>query len=75
MSEQPQQENGVIVSLKDIYVVVRRLEDSVNAMTPHGQQIGDHESRLRSLERWKYSVPASLLAAVAAVIVAATGHH
>jgi hypothetical protein len=72
---EPAESGGVVVSLKDIYVVVRRLEDTVNAMTPHGQQITDHESRLRSLERWKYSVPASLVAAITAIVTTLITHR
>lgn len=30
----------------------------------------DHETRLRALERWKYAIPASLLSAAGAILVA-----
>lgn len=30
----------------------------------------DHEERLRSVERWTYAIPASLMAAVASIVVA-----
>lgn len=66
MSEIP--ENGVVVTLKDIYVVMRRLEDAVNAMTPHGEKLADHELRLRNLERWRYALPTSLIIAMASII-------
>jgi hypothetical protein len=30
--------------------------------------IQDHETRMRQLERWKYAIPASLLTAVASAV-------
>lgn len=66
MTEIP--ENGVMVTLKDIYVVMRRLEDAVNAMTPHGEKLADHENRLRALERWRYALPTALVIAVASIV-------
>lgn len=49
--------------------------DAIDAFTAAAKDVhADHESRLRSLERWRYGWPASVLVAVAsaaAAIVAA----
>jgi hypothetical protein len=34
------------------------------------QRLHDHEARLRTLERWNYAIPASLLSAAGAILVA-----
>ena len=34
------------------------------------KDIPDHEQRIRSLERWRWGLPASVLASVAAVVAA-----
>jgi hypothetical protein len=54
----------VVVTLKDVYIEVRRLQDTVATMTPLATQLADHENRLRSTERWRYSLPVSLLLAI-----------
>lgn len=56
------------IGIKEIYDKLCVVEDKVNAMTPQGEKITDHEVRLRSLERWKYSIPASLVIAAAAIV-------
>lgn len=37
------------------------------------EQIKDHEGRMRSVERWKLSIPISVLLAIAAAVGAAAG--
>jgi len=69
----------VQITLTDIYVELRRLQDTVAAMTPQSVQINDHETRLRALERWRYSLPVSLVLALGSTGVAiaelVTAHH
>jgi hypothetical protein len=57
-----EQFSSTVVALLDqrLGVIERKLDKVVD----------DHERRLRKLEAWMYAVPASLLAAVSAVIVA-----
>lgn len=57
-------EENAVVTLKDVWIEVRRLQDTVAMMTPQAQQLADHENRLRSSERWRYSLPVSLLLAL-----------
>ena len=64
MIEVANENENVVVTLKDIYVELRRLQDTVAAMTPQSVQINDHEGRLRALERWRYALPTSLLLAL-----------
>lgn len=37
------------------------------------EQLKDHEGRMRSVERWKLSIPISVLLAIATAVGAATG--
>lgn len=61
--------NGVTITLKDVYVELSKLRDTVNALTPQSEQLADHESRLRGLEKWKYALPTSVILAITSVIV------
>lgn len=62
------EESSVQITLKDIFIEVRRLQDTVSAMTPQAQQINDHENRLRSVERWRYALPTSFIIAITSVV-------
>lgn len=69
------EESSFTITLKDVWLEVRSVRDSVALVPQYGTQLGDHESRLRSLERWRYSAHAaagvsisSLITAVAAIL-------
>lgn len=66
MADEPK----VNITLTDVYVKLCALEERVHDMTPQGQLIKDHETRLRQLERWKYALPSSLMLALASVVIA-----
>jgi len=71
-------EEQVVVTLKDIYIEVRRLQDSMAAMTPQGLVLADHETRLRGLEKWRYSLPIAILMAFGSLALGAVElviHH
>lgn len=73
MSEEP-----LVITLKDVYIEVTRLRDTVNLMTPQATQLADHENRLRSAERWRYSLPVSLVLALGSSAVGVAellNHH
>lgn len=55
------------VSNKDLWIELRKLQDQVTLMVPQGLAIQDHEQRLRSIERWKYALPTSLILAGASL--------
>lgn len=60
---------GGSITLLDIYT--RQVEMASTLAVIHEQlrAIPDHETRLRSLERWKYALPTSLLFAIVSVAV------
>lgn len=49
---------------------IDRLTDKVDVINA---KVDDHETRMRSVERWKLSIPISVLLAIATVIGAAVG--
>lgn len=65
---------GVTISAREIYDQIVGLRDDVRSLVQSNQEVSrtldDHESRLRSVERWKYSVPLAALGAVASTGVA-----
>jgi hypothetical protein len=63
-------EPGVNVTLKDIYDSVRKIEVQMSEILPKVQAITDHEARLRTLERWKYALPSSVVLAGVSLVVA-----
>lgn len=61
---------AVVISAREIYDEVkgmrediRPLIDSTRAMN---EKLGDHESRIRSIERWKYAIPAATILSLGA---------
>jgi hypothetical protein len=57
-------DDKVVITIKDIYAEMRELVVEVRRLTQHydnGKTIDDdHEKRIRSLEAWKYGLPAAL---------------
>ena len=69
-------EHGVVITNKDIYTEVLKMKEALSLMTPQGQMLTDHEARLRSVEKWKYGLPASISTSViAAAIALLDGKH
>jgi hypothetical protein len=60
---------GVTISAREIYDQIVGLRDDVRSLVQSNQEVSktldDHEDRIRSVERWKYSVPVAALGAVA----------
>lgn len=52
-----------VVTLKDVYEELRNVHDSVNSLAPHAATLEDHETRMRSIERWKYAIPGNVILA------------
>jgi hypothetical protein len=68
-------DDTAVITLKDVYHEVQKVRDSVALVPTYGTQLGDHETRIRALERWRYSGHAaagisisSLVTAVAAIL-------
>lgn len=50
------------LTLDEVYHAVIRVESKV-------EDIADHEERIRALERWRYTFPASLVLAMTSIVV------
>lgn len=65
--------SGVVITVRDIYEGVNKLTSEVQSLVYEirtSKQTGDdHERRLRTLERWMYAIPASLLVAIASAVM------
>lgn len=65
---------GVLITFQQMYNELQRLvgelHDVNTAMKGHGMTAADHEIRLRALERWRYSLPISLVVAVGSGTIA-----
>jgi hypothetical protein len=61
----PTDDNGVLVTTRDIYDQLVTLNQEVRTLSQTLIQTvaraDDHETRLRTLEQWRYALPASLL--------------
>lgn len=62
-------EEGVTITLREIYDKLVRIEESVRVMDAPLQTVTDHESRIRGLERWRYSQPVTLVMSVASIVI------
>lgn len=65
---------GVTISAREIYDQIVGLRDDVRSLTQSNESthrtLEDHEDRLRTIERWKYSVPAAVITALVSAGVA-----
>lgn len=59
---------GVTISSREIYDEIVGMRADVQSLVQSNavisRQLDDHESRLRSLERWRYAVPTAVLGTV-----------
>jgi hypothetical protein len=66
-------DDKVVVTAKDIYGEVIKLVVEMRQLTQELKESrktdDDHEQRIRSLEAWKYGLPAALLMAIAGVVL------
>ena len=69
----------VIITAKDMYDQIVILSGKVDAMSAIVKQAdeddADHEVRIRSLERWRYSIPSSLILGAASLLTALLTHR
>lgn len=63
------------ITIKDVYTQVTALVGHMQAVDTRNHMADeihqDHEARLRILERWRYSLPVSLLVSGGSALVAA----
>jgi len=67
-------EPSVRITLREVYDQVVGMRDDVRSLAQDREatdrKLGDHEERLRVIERWKYGVPIASLAAIASAVAA-----
>lgn len=70
-------EDKVVITIKDIYKELTELVVEVRNLTTQfatGRSVDeDHEKRIRSLERWMYAIPASLVVAIVSAVITLKG--
>lgn len=68
----PDESTSATITIRDVYYEVRQVRDAVAVVPSYGTQLGDHETRIRALERWRYSGHAALGVAASSLITAVT---
>lgn len=65
---------GVMITLREVYDEIVGMRSDVQSLTQSrattDDKLEDHESRLRSVERWKYGIPVTTICAVGSTIAA-----
>ncbi|WP_172384870.1 hypothetical protein [Streptomyces sp. MNP-20] len=65
---------GVTIGAREIYDAVVATRDDVRSLTQTHesvtQTLSDHEDRLRTVERWKYTLPLAVVTSAGTAIVA-----
>lgn len=59
---------GFTVTLKDVYLLVQDVKEKITPVPSYGAKLDDHETRIRSCEKWRYAIPAGLLIAAGNVV-------
>ena len=67
------QSSVVMITLKDVWMEMVKMRDDVSRISASTAQLIDHEARMRSLERWRYALPASVIMALGSVSVTVVG--
>lgn len=74
MDDEARGNGGVLITFRDMYLqlqqLVIELREINQAMKVQGSTATDHEIRLRALERWRYSLPVSLVVSLGSAIIA-----
>ncbi len=65
-------DEGVTITLKDVYLLMQDLQKTLAPVPGHTAQLADHETRIRALERWRYSAHAALGVSVSSLVTAVT---
>ena len=65
---------GVTITFREVYDQIVGMRTDVQRLTDNSKDVEqvliDHESRLRSIEKWKYGIPSMVtLCAVATVVI------
>lgn len=60
----------VKITLDQVYTTLMEVKGLVEGSAHHGGKIDDHEGRIRSLEKWAYAIPPTLILAAGSAVVA-----
>lgn len=64
---------GVTISAREIYDEIVGLREDVRSLTQSnegvGEQLKDHEDRLRKVEAWRYALPVSAVTGIVSAVV------
>lgn len=67
----PEDPLGVTIGAREIYDAVLGVREDVRGLKQDNESVNDkladHESRIRSVERWKYALPLSVLGSAVAI--------
>ena len=76
----PDPNQGVVITLKDLWVELgrtrdemARMRDDMIRMSVSPTALADHETRIRSNEKWRYALPPTIFLSMASVGVTVTG--
>ncbi|MEU1881898.1 hypothetical protein ABZ470_31750 [Streptosporangium sp. NPDC020072] len=73
----PDESTGVVITIKDIYDEVRDAKTELRSLTQEVKESRrtdeDHEGRIRTLERWMYAIPISVLVAIVSAVITIYG--
>jgi hypothetical protein len=65
--------NVIVVTLKDVYIELMKIKESLSEIKGKADTtasaVPDHETRIRSLEKWRYALPPAILLALASIVV------
>jgi hypothetical protein len=61
--------NIITITLKDVYIELMKIKESVLEIKGTTNKIPDHEDRIRALEKWRYGLPVSLALAFLSAVV------
>ena len=70
---------GVTITFREVYDQIVQMRGDVRSLTENSSDVAgmltDHESRLRSIERWRWGIPSlATIAAVGATVAAFVIH-
>lgn len=76
----PEDNGGLVIGMREIYDEVKTLSAKVDGflathaqdqqhLHSQGEDIKDHEARIRKLEAWRYALPTTLILATGSTVV------
>lgn len=73
MSEPTGGGNVIVVTLKDVYIELMKIKETLGELKNSADKVPDHETRIRALEKWRYALPPAIILALMSAIVSVLG--